>query len=44
MVTLCEYKTDGALRKWVRQAADLILSLPAKEAVASSVYNLGKGV
>jgi TfoX/Sxy family transcriptional regulator of competence genes len=24
------YKTDGALRKWVRQAADFVLSLPAK--------------
>ena len=30
MVASGGYKTDGALRKWVLQAADFALSLPAK--------------
>ena len=30
MVTPAGYKTDDALQQWVRQAADFVLSLPAK--------------
>ena len=30
MVAPGGYKMDDALRKWVRQAADFVLSLPAK--------------
>lgn len=30
IVTPGGYKTDDALRQWVRQAADFVLSLPTK--------------
>lgn len=36
MVTPGGYKTDVALRKWVRQAIDFVLSLPAKNVTGST--------